>query len=242
MSEIVTLPNLVPAGESGAYLAFGTQMDRETNQRVHRTAARLRALKLPGVTDVVPGYASLYIEFDVNRTGVATIGRALDHVSHDVGQGQQPGRLVTVPVCYGEQYGPDLEQLSRDRCLSPSEIIGLHSDLEYQVFFMGFTPGFAFMGMVDERIASPRLQAPRVRVPAGSVGIAGTQTGIYPVNSPGGWRLIGRTPLRIIDLSSSKPWFLLRPGDRVRFVPILETEFSRISGSYPSRADSRRSR
>ena len=128
-------------------------------------------------------------------------------------------RVVRVPVCYGGAHGPDLEFVAAHAGLTTDEVVALHSAVAYLVYMLGFTPGFAYLGGMTERIAAPRLDSPRTRIPAGSVGIAGAQTGIYPIESPGGWRLIGRTPLRLFDPRSERP-FLLAAGDRARFVPV----------------------
>ena len=131
-------------------------------------------------------------------------------------------------MCYGGDLGPDLPSVAAFARLSPDEVVGAHAALDYRVFMLGFVPGFAYMGTLDSRIAAPRHPTPRLRVPAGSVGIAGQQTGIYPMETPGGWQLVGRTPIRPFDLSRPVP-FLFKAGDRVRFVPIARAEFERLS-------------
>ena len=131
-------------------------------------------------------------------------------------------------MCYGGELGPDLTVVAAFSGLSEAEVIAVHAESTYRVYMLGFLPGFAYLGSVDERIAIPRRESPRLRVPAGSVGIAGRQTGVYPLPAPGGWQLIGRTPTRLFDLARAEP-FLLRPGDQVRFAAVSESEFRRLS-------------
>ncbi len=136
--------------------------------------------------------------------------------------------VVTIPVAYGGDHGPDLEGLATAAGLSPQQVVALHTSVEYRVYMLGFSPGFPYLGQVPEAIAAPRLAEPRSHVPAGSVGIAGLQTGIYPQEGPGGWRLIGRTPVRLYNSTRAKP-FLLQPGNRVRFRAVSKTEFDRLA-------------
>jgi inhibitor of KinA len=137
-----------------------------------------------------------------------------------------------IPVCYGEELGPDLLDVAERAGLAPSDVITLHASVTYRVYMVGFSPGFPYMGMVPDRIAAPRLPTPRRQVAAGSVGMAGNQTGIYPQPSPGGWRIIGRTPVRLFDLRRPKPC-LINAGDQVQFVPIDMEEFSNLSFDHP---------
>ncbi len=197
---------------SGFYLRFGEGLDEAANRRVH---ARLKALLEnlhPAVTDLIPGYASLYVEFDEARAREGEVRAWAEAAPDAVGD---EGRRVEVPVVYD---GPDLPELAAWAGISEEEVTRLHAGRTYRVFAIGFTPGFPFMAEVDERIAKPRRPEPRKRVPAHSVGIAGRQTGVYPQESPGGWNLIGRTRVRVFDPHRERP-FYLEPGDRVRFVP-----------------------
>ena len=216
------------AGEASLHVCFGGEIDPLVNRRVHAAAAGLRSLRLSGIRDVVPGYASLYVELDATSTTAWDIQRVIDDLPEHAIDETAPGPVVEIPVCYGGTFGPDLETLAGETGLTEQEVIDIHRGRDYDVFFMGFTPGFAFLGIVDDRIAKPRLAVPRPTVPAGSVGIAGNQTGIYPVVSPGGWRLIGLTPRRMADLSGAEPRLLLQPGARVRFVAISEREFATL--------------
>ncbi len=197
---------------SGFYLTFGEGIDEGANRRVHAQMRALLADPFPGVTDLIPGYANLYVEYDAERTSERAV-RAWIRAHPPVGSGE--GKRVEVPVVYD---GPDLGELADWAGMDPEEVVRLHAGRGYRVFAVGFVPGFAFMAEVDRRIAKPRRPEPRREVPAHSVGIAGRQTGIYPLKSPGGWNLIGRTRVRVFDPHRDRP-FLLEPGDRVRFLP-----------------------
>lgn len=211
--------DVVPAGECGAYIRFGTVIDPHMTAVIQAFAGMLRDLRSIEITDVVPGFVSLYVEFDVQRATIADLQRVVEEIRLPEVESIDSGDIIEIPVCYGDSCGPDLAKVAADCRMSEADVIDIHSSREYIVFFLGFTPGFPFMGTVDERIAVPRLTAPRTKVAAGSVGIAGYQTGVYPVDSPGGWRLIGRTTAQLADLSGSEPQFLLGPGRRVRFRP-----------------------
>jgi KipI family sensor histidine kinase inhibitor len=212
-------------GESGLLVVFGNEINLEINQRVHQMAKWVKRAKLPGVVEVIPAYASILIGFDPIQIDYDTLQRLImdykeeqiDLITH------QSEKAIEIPTIYGGKYGPDLNFVAEYNCLSPEEVIRLHSEVEYTVFMMGFSPGFPYLGGMNPAIAAPRLSSPRTRVPAGSVGIAGTQTGIYPSDSSGGWRLIGWTPLRLFD-PDTEPHFLLKPGDRLRFVPISQDQ------------------
>jgi KipI family sensor histidine kinase inhibitor len=172
------------------------------------------------VTNVHPAYASLLIDFDPLATSHAELERAAGELMAQAANAPLPeARMVEIPVTYGGEEGPDLEQVAALAGHTPDEVIGMHSSAEYTVYFLGFSPGFPYLGGMPEAIAVPRLETPRRKVPAGSVAIGGRQTGVYPMASPGGWRIIGRTTLRLFDPEADPP-ALLRMGDHVRFVPI----------------------
>jgi inhibitor of KinA len=180
----------------------------------------VRAAVLSGVRDVVPTFCSVAVYFDPLKTDVDALVRRLDREA--ARQAPAPMRVaspIRIPVCYGGEFGPDLAEVARFAGMSEGDIIELHSAPVYRVFMLGFVQGFAYLGTVDPRIAAPRRATPRVRVAAGSVGIAGLQTGIYPSESPGGWQLVGRTPVKPFDLGRLQP-FLFKPGDAVRFYRI----------------------
>ena len=210
---------IAPLGDSAVLVGFGDDIDLATNLRVHALDAQLQAALLPGVIETVPAYATLLIHYDQLRLDYDAVAQWLRAALASQQQTlQRTPRQINVPVRYGGEYGPDLASVADYHHASEAEIIRLHSGREYTVFMMGFTPGFPYMGKLDDALATSRLETPRTRVPAGSVGIAGLQTGIYPIESPGGWRLIGRTSLSLFNLASSEP-FVFAPGDRVRFIP-----------------------
>lgn len=209
---------LVPLGDSAVLVQLGEEIDPVLNRRVHALDARLRGSGIEGVIETVPAYASLLVHYDPL---VLTYDEVSDWVRGESSKADEADarapRRVEVPVRYGGDAGPDLEYVATYHKVSPGKVAELHASLDYLVYMMGFTPGFPYMGKLNAAIEMPRLETPRTRVPRGSVGIAGAQTGIYPVESPGGWRLIGRTSLSLFDLAGDPP-FLLSPGDSVRFV------------------------
>jgi KipI family sensor histidine kinase inhibitor len=221
--------HVVPAGDTALLVEFPARMDAAVNARVIALWHDLRARRIPGVRDLVPAYAALAVYFDPLRTDVPSLAAVLERAAGATNDVATPvDRPVhQVPVCYGGDLGPDLDELAMDTGLSRDAIVAAHAAPTYRVFMLGFTPGFAYMGEVDPRIAAPRRSTPRVTVPAGSVGIAGRQTGIYPMASPGGWRLVGRTPLRPF-LPGREPAFLFQAGDRVRFVPVGPERFREL--------------
>ena len=188
---------------------------------------RLSAAFGEHLVDLVPSYTTLMVQFDMPpRQASALIDQALEGLQPDAGTS---GRRHEIAVWYDASVGPELPLLAARSGLSEQEVIRLHSEREYPVFALGFAPGFGFMGLVDERLASPRLSTPRKRVAAGSVGIAERQTAAYPAVSPGGWSLIGRTPVRLFD-REREGYSLLQPGDRVRFVAVSHAEFLALGG------------
>ncbi|WP_456367587.1 5-oxoprolinase subunit PxpB [Thermococcus sp.] len=209
-------------GDSALLISFGERIDEEINEKVHALARAIEKAGFEWLVEVVPAYSSLAVIYDPALVDFESVKRAIEGI--EIVSERFEGKLVEVPVVYGGEYGPDLEFVAKYNGLSVDDVIEIHSRPIYRVYFLGFLPGFAYLGGMDERIATPRLEKPRLKVPAGSVGIAGKQTGIYPLESPGGWRLIGRTPLRLFDPSKEPPT-LLQPGDRVKFVPIDESEF-----------------
>jgi KipI family sensor histidine kinase inhibitor len=194
------------------------QIDVQVNSRAIRIAKDVRQRRIPGVRDVVPTFRSVAVFFDPLVTDLNAIVEALEEHAEQP-QPAEEGRLVEVPVVYGGDGGPDLTSVADAAGLTPEAVIVRHASRAYRVFMLGFLPGFPYMAPVDEAIAMPRRPAPRARVAAGSVGIAGRQTGIYPRESPGGWQIIGRTPLELFDAGRTPP-ALLAPGDTVRFVPV----------------------
>jgi KipI family sensor histidine kinase inhibitor len=211
-------PKTVALGDSALLIQLGDEIDLEINRRVHALDARLNAKRIAGVIETVPAYASLLVHYDPLSL---TFGQVSDWVRSEMSASEtliaREPRRIEVPVRYGGEAGPDLDFVAATHHLSAREVARIHASREYIVYMMGFTPGFPYMGKLDEAIATPRLETPRIRVAAGSVGIAGAQTGIYPIDSPGGWRLIGRTTLQLFHPAAEPP-FLFSPGDTVKFV------------------------
>jgi len=222
------------AGDSAVLLELDAVIDPAVNARAVGIAAAVRDLRLPGVRDVVPTYRSVAVHFDPLTCDLRGLRDALREAAA-APPVAAPGSLVEVPVFYGGEDGPDLDEVAAFANVPANTVVERHSAPEYRVFMLGFLPGFPYMGIVDESIAAPRKATPRTRIPSGSVGIAGRQTGVYPRQSPGGWQLIGRTPVVMFD-PAREPAALLQAGDRVRFVPVAGIRDSElgIRSSQPS--------
>jgi inhibitor of KinA len=225
----VTAPRIVLAGDAVMLIEFEERMDPVISTAAAAVADAIEAARIPAVRDVVPTYRSVAVYFDPLETDHAKLRRTLQSLAEHPSPRPASGSVTAheVPVCYGSDLGPDLASVAALGGLTEADVVTLHSGTTYRVFMIGFMPGFAYMGSVDPQITAPRLDKPRTRVPRGSVGIAQRQTGIYPSDGPGGWQLIGRTPVRPFDLSRAEP-FLFRTGDDVRFVPIGREEFERL--------------
>jgi KipI family sensor histidine kinase inhibitor len=221
---------VVEAGDSALLVEFEERIDARINAAAVALAAALRDARLPGVRDVVPTFRSVAIYFDPLRTDIASVAQLIDaSVVMTPAEASLPS-TVRIPVCYGGEFGPDLREVAAFAGVSEDAVVDIHVSHSYRVFMLGFLPGFAYMGLVDQRIAAPRRATPRLRVPAGSVGIAGAQTGVYPSTSPGGWQLIGRTPYKPFDPGRPKP-FGLAAGDTVQFYSISEADFEKAVDS-----------
>jgi inhibitor of KinA len=221
---------LHPLGDAVILIEFGNCINDAVSERVLHLFHQLKQLS-PFIRDVVPAYSSLAVYYDVaalhksEKTAYESIKELVEPLLENLTAADNTGkRKMRIPVCYTGKFAPDIEELAAAKNLSVEELIRLHTAKEYRVYMIGFLPGFPYMGTVDSRIAAPRKSSPRLVVPAGSVGIAGQQTGIYPLSSPGGWNIIGRTPLQLFDAVKSEP-ALLEPGDRVCFYSITENEF-----------------
>ncbi|MBM3780577.1 MAG: 5-oxoprolinase subunit PxpB [Acidobacteria bacterium] len=208
------------AGDSLVILELGTTIDPLQHARVVQLAAAVSAASLPGVTDVVPSYGTIGIHFQPLVTDLARLQATVQQVDASLPDVPVTGGVLhEIPVQYGGDDGPDLADIAAWAGCSEDAVVARHSEVEYRVYVLGFVPGFAYLGTVDPTIAAPRRRVPRDHVPAGSVGIAGAQTGIYPSSTPGGWQLIGRTSTVLFD-RGRPPGALLAPGDRVRFIPV----------------------
>lgn len=225
---------IFPLGDSALIIDFGNRIDDAINTKVLRLFTRLQH-RFPFVLDVVPAYSSLTIYYDVcalhtsGKTAFETAKQLIVPLIESNENIPQSGRQLRIPVCYAKAFAPDLEEMAVQKNCSAEELIALHTGKAYRVYMIGFLPGFAYMGKVDERLATPRRGQPRTQVPEGSVGIAGEQTGIYPLTSPGGWNIIGRTPVKLFDAKRNEPVFF-QPGDEVRFYSITEDEFANYQG------------
>ena len=218
---------IAPAGDAALVVEFAPRIDPEINERASALADALRRKWGAVLRDVVIGYCTVTIYFDPNRLDSRWIESEIDRIAANLDPASSYRRdLVEVPVCYEGDLAPDLEDVAAYGGCSREDVVILHSGREYRVYMVGFVPGFAYMAEVDARIAAPRRQTPRTVVPAGSVAIASGQTGIYPAATPGGWNIIGRTPLKPFDADRAEP-LLFQSGDRVRFVPISRDEFDR---------------
>lgn len=215
-------------GDTSLSVEFGNEISEEISRKVRAFRLALEKAAVPGVVETVPTYRSLMVHYDPAVIRYGKIRERLERLLDEADDAAlPPGAVLEIPVLYGGEMGPDLPFVAAHAGLSEEEVIRIHSGTDYLIYMLGFTPGFAYLGGMSERIAAPRLTEPRVLIPAGSVGIAGTQTGIYPIDSPGGWRLIGRTPLKMYDPGREKP-FLAEAGQYVRFCPVTQDEYDRI--------------
>lgn len=218
------------AGDKSIVVEFGNKIDEEINKRVISFMKEIEKSKINNfVEEMVPTYRSLTINYNPLKISYANMKNSLLEIEScmEIDESDRT-KVHEIPVAYGGKYGEDLDYVAKYNNLSVEEVIKIHSSKEYLIYMLGFTPGFPYLGGMDERIATPRLKTPRTKIPGGSVGIAASQTGIYPTDSPGGWQLIGRTPLKLYDTNKESP-ILLNAGDKIKFVPITEEEYKKIS-------------
>ena len=214
------------AASDQAMLAYlGEEIGLPSHKRVLKLLNLLEKEPPAWLRNVQPAYCSLLVAFDSCRVDHAEVEAALREYEKraETMRASKP-KTIEIPVCYGGEFGPDLEEVARVHGLKPEEVVQLHSSRTYHAYFLGFAPGFAYLGDLPEEIATPRLETPRKQVPAGSVGIAGRQTAVYPFVTPGGWRLLGRTPIPMFR-TDRQPMQLVSIGDQVRFLPISRDEF-----------------
>jgi len=238
MADLPATWRLYLLGDAAVVLELGQAIAPATHRLLQALARLLDQQPLPGLREYVPAFTTLTVYYDpVALSGpgrpapyeqVASYLQALWPAALAAAADYAPGPVVEIPVCYGGDFGPDLGLVASHAQLSAAEVIARHTQPEYLVYMVGFAPGFPYLGGLDARLATPRRAAPRSLVPAGAVGIAGLQTGVYSLPTPGGWQLIGRTPRRLFDAARAQP-SLLQAGDRLRFVPISELEFQRLS-------------
>ncbi len=224
MSEI----SIRTAGDSSLLIQFGNEISPEINQKITATVQLMREQHIEGVLDVIPAFCSLLINYDPRVISYSEITKRMKKLLKvETKAGEKRKRVFEIPVCYGGKYGPDLAYIAEHAGMSEEEVIALHSSTDYLIYMLGFLPGFCYLGGLDERLHTPRLATPRIKIDAGSVGIGGSQTGIYPMDSPGGWQLMGMTPVKTYDPEREVP-ILVEAGDYIRFVPVDEEEYLRI--------------
>jgi inhibitor of KinA len=228
---VYSSPKYSPVGDRALLVKFGDTIDLAINRKVYALSKAVEEAKVHGAEEYVPTYASLLVYYNPLKTSYERMVFALKdlEIKLDEYSINMKTRTIVVPTVYGGSFGPDLVDVAEYHKLTEIEVIRLHSETEYVVYMIGFIAGFPYLGKVPDIIATPRLETPRLRIPAGSVGIAGNQTGIYPCESPGGWRIIGRTPLVLFNPLESQP-ALFQSGDRVVFKPISEREYRALGG------------
>lgn len=219
----------LPFGDSAVLVDFGNAISLEVNRRVMTLSRVISQADVKGVEELVPTYRSLLVRYSASETSYEQLVFRIRDIEETLNDSEtkETGKIVTIPVIYGGEYGPDLGHVAKCHGLTEDQVVQIHASRTYRVYMLGFVAGFPYMGEVADEIATPRLETPRLKVHVGSVGIAEKQTGIYPCEAPGGWQIIGRTPLRLFDLLKQPP-ALVGPGDSVRFRQVRGEERSRI--------------
>jgi len=221
---------MLSAGEQGLVVEFGDVVDQDINFKVHRLTDLINIHLKDDIREVVPTYRSLLLYFNpLSITRAVLKDRIMGLVAQmeEVIDQKKNARVIYIPVCYDDEFGPDLSFVATYNGLTKQEVIDIHTSIPYLIYMLGFTPGYAYLGGMSEKIATPRLEVPRTKVPAGSVGIGGAQTAFYPIESPGGWQLIGRTPIKTFDFSLAQP-FLFHAGDYLHFQQVNREQYENI--------------
>lgn len=220
---------ILPSGDSAVLIQLGSVISPQVNAAVHALDAGIKSANINGIVETVPAFASLLVLYDPVVIGYEEISGTLRAICENpTSVSERKSFLYTIPVCYGDEFGEDLEDVAAHAGMSADEVVRCHSERTYLIYMLGFLPGFPYLGGLDPAIVCPRLASPRQKIEAGSVGIGGEQTGVYPLASPGGWRLIGRTPVKLYDPNRAEPIFY-SPGDSVKFSPIDRREYDRIA-------------
>lgn len=221
----------LPCGETAITIEFGNEISKEINAKIRKTILEIEKQRIEGIVEIVPTYRSILLQYDPLRWTFSDMTDRLKQLNiEESGSESDTVTLIEIPTLYGGEYGPDIDFVSEHTKLPKEEVIKRHTSVDYLVYMLGFIPGFTYLGGMDETLATPRLQTPRLQIQPGSVGIAGKQTGIYPSLSPGGWQIIGRTPLKLYDAAKNPPVFI-QAGDYIRYRSITPEEYQTIAES-----------
>ena len=224
----MTSYQIIPVGDQALAIEFANRIDPVVNRHLQQIGRYILKQHLSAVKTIIPAYRTLTVTFDGGQTSFEELKDQLEPLIEKSMNAPLPSsKTWLIPVCYGGKYGPDLAFIAEHAGMSEEEVIALHSSKDYLIYMLGFLPGFCYLGGLDERLHTPRLATPRIKIDAGSVGIGGSQTGIYPMDSPGGWQLMGMTPVKTYDPERETP-ILVEAGDYIRFVPVDEDEYLRI--------------
>ena len=219
----------LPTGDTSVCVEFGNEISEKINSEIRAFNILLNEEKIKGIIETVPTYRSIMVHYD---PGVIPYKKLIARLKALTGKMDKveipPSDVLEIPVLYGGEMGPDLAFVAQNAGISEDEVVKIHTSTEYLIYMLGFTPGFTYLGGMSDKIATPRLQQPRVKIPAGSVGIAGKQTGVYPIDSPGGWQLIGRTPVKMYDPDREVP-ILPQAGQYIKFKAVSQAEYDKIA-------------
>ena len=230
INNLLKKPLFRIAGDRGLLVEYGDVIDPIINQKVRAMAMVMEKESIKGVIETIPTYRSLLIIYDPTTTNPTKLEKEIIALEKRLSQIKiPPSETVEIPVCYGGEFGPDIQFVAKHNSITEDEVVRLHSTAEYTIYMIGFTPGFPFLGGLPKELHTPRLETPRSFVPERSVGIANNQTGIYPLSSPGGWQLIGKTPLKLFSPEHADP-FIYKVGDRIKFKPISIEDYERLAG------------